>query len=448
LTKDNAKVIRQSDVSLPATVHVEVRPGQQIVATAQNGTSAQPLTVSVKADGKHASDAGRGYNNVSETTLTAADSAPASKAASLWGVDTSHWQRDINYLGAGDFGIIKVGGSDIGYNYRDPMFKASQSKLRSSGKLVGYYWFAGYSSATSEADAFVSYLGGSYQCGQPVVYDSEAQFVSPAKTHAFLSRVSDRLGWDCVNRYLYTSSSNTRTYNWASVATIARLWVANYGSNNGSYQYSPAVGHWASWTIHQYTSRGRISSYAGNVDLNVAATDAWHGVTGQSSVSPTPAPTVNNAGAIDYEALATNVIQGKYGNGSTRRTLLGSRYTAVMAIVNRRLARTPNAGTSSSAWYVVKSGDYLSKVWPHNWRSIATLNGLRRPYTIYVGQRLRTSGSTATASAVTSSGTYRIQSGDTLGKLATRWGASVSYLARINHITNINRIYAGQTLRH
>jgi LysM repeat protein len=43
--------------------------------------------------------------------------------------------------------------------------------------------------------------------------------------------------------------------------------------------------------------------------------------------------------------------------------------------------------------------------------------------------------------------TYKIQSGDTLGKIASRYGTSVSKLAELNQIKNPNLIYAGKTLK-
>src|SRR5687767_11274506 len=43
--------------------------------------------------------------------------------------------------------------------------------------------------------------------------------------------------------------------------------------------------------------------------------------------------------------------------------------------------------------------------------------------------------------------TYRIQSGDTLGALATRFNTTVNALAQQNGIANPNLIYAGQVLQ-
>jgi LysM repeat protein len=42
---------------------------------------------------------------------------------------------------------------------------------------------------------------------------------------------------------------------------------------------------------------------------------------------------------------------------------------------------------------------------------------------------------------------YRIQPGDTLSRIAARYGVTSAYLASVNHIANPNRIYAGAWLR-
>jgi len=49
--------------------------------------------------------------------------------------------------------------------------------------------------------------------------------------------------------------------------------------------------------------------------------------------------------------------------------------------------------------------------------------------------------------ATTSHGLYQIQRGDTLSGIARRSGTSVGELARMNGIADVNRIYAGQSLR-
>ena len=43
--------------------------------------------------------------------------------------------------------------------------------------------------------------------------------------------------------------------------------------------------------------------------------------------------------------------------------------------------------------------------------------------------------------------TYTVVRGDTLSHIALRYGTTVSYLAKLNNIKNVNLIYVGQVLK-
>jgi len=91
------------------------------------------------------------------------------------------------------------------------------------------------------------------------------------------------------------------------------------------------------------------------------------------------------------ETIADEVIAGKWGNGDDRRRKLeeaGYNFSVIQDIVNKKLG----GGSSSSRTYTVKSGDTLSGIGAKlgvNWKSIADKNGIRSPYTIYPGQKLK-----------------------------------------------------------
>lgn len=93
-----------------------------------------------------------------------------------------------------------------------------------------------------------------------------------------------------------------------------------------------------------------------------------------------------------YEQIADEVIAGKWGNGSDRKQKLeeaGYNYDTIQDIVNKKLG---GGGSSSSRIYTVKSGDTLSGIGAKlgvNWKTIADKNGIKSPYTIYPGQKLK-----------------------------------------------------------
>ena len=109
----------------------------------------------------------------------------------------------------------------------------------------------------------------------------------------------------------------------------------------------------------------------------------------------------------------------------------------------------PPAG---SGVYVVQPGDTLFRIalrYGLTTSQLAVANGISNPSRIYAGQTLvipgvSTSG-TATGSA-TSSRTHLVQPGETLYLIALRYGVPLSQLAAANGITNTWLIYAGEVL--
>lgn len=59
-------------------------------------------------------------------------------------------------------------------------------------------------------------------------------------------------------------------------------------------------------------------------------------------------PDASGGGSVDIDALARDVIAGKYGNGDARKAALGGNYAAVQACVNEMLGAGSGSGGSSS----------------------------------------------------------------------------------------------------
>ena len=94
----------------------------------------------------------------------------------------------------------------------------------------------------------------------------------------------------------------------------------------------------------------------------------------------------NPLDAFTNGELADKVIAGEFGSGDARKNALGARYEAVQAIVNKKL------GIKNPVYYTVKSGDTLSKIasrFGTTYQKIAQMNGIGDPNRIHVGQRLR-----------------------------------------------------------
>lgn len=205
-------------------------------------------------------------------------------------------------------------------------------------------------------------------------------------------------------------------------------WVAHWPTRNGKQtgnDTNPDGENANNCSIWQFTSDGNLNGYGGRLDMNYAYKDfVIKGNQPAPQPEPTPAPVTpdgstldlavgvmqgkygdgdtrkNNLGtrynevqdfinhifSADVNTLADEVLAGKYGNGDTRKFVLGNRYDEVQNAVNKK------ANPAPIRTYTVKSGDTLSGIGAKlgiNWRTIADKNGIVSPYIIYPGQVLK-----------------------------------------------------------
>lgn len=157
----------------------------------------------------------------------------------------------------------------------------------------------------------------------------------------------------------------------------------------------------------------------------------------------------NGAPVADANTLASAVIRGEYGNDPQRRQLLGSRYTEVMAIVNRRLSGSGVTTPSGNTGYcvVVSSGDTMGAIASRTGRTPASAwsvpsGNINR---IWPGQRVCYGGSTASnVGARTVGASHVVTAGESLWTIygATGWQAA----AQRNGLSYPYIIHPGQVL--
>ena len=150
-----------------------------------------------------------------------------------------------------------------------------------------------------------------------------------------------------------------------------------------------------------------------------------------------------NLTQLDSVAFSGKVVTNKNNNGDNSSYNSGS------------------SSVSNTGYYTVQSGDTLSGIanrYSTTVNHLASLNDISNPNRIYVGQRLlvrqqassqtntNTSSNTANISS-SATGTYTVQSGDTLSGIANKFGTNYESLASLNNISNPNRIYVGQVLK-
>lgn len=102
-------------------------------------------------------------------------------------------------------------------------------------------------------------------------------------------------------------------------------------------------------------------------------------------------------------------------------------------------------------YYVIQSGDTLAGIaakYGTTREQLAAANGIRNPNILILGQRLVVpcAGTTKPPPGGGACTWYVVQRGDTLTKVAVRYGTSVQAIAQRNGLRNANLIYVGQRL--
>ena len=306
----------------------------------------------------------------------------------LKGIDISHHQKGID-LGAIDVDFVICKATE-GNGYTDEMCDTFYQKAKSLGKKLGVYHFARPdlgNTAEAEADWFVKETLGYHKEAMLVLDWESGDLTNVAWAKAWLDRVYSKTG---VKPVIYMSASVMHSADWSSVVNADYgLWVANYGTNDGTAQESVfdryPLKYWSFYALWQYTSKGRLNGYNGNLDLNYFSGDgtAWDKYAGGSPSSSKPSNPVETKST---DELAQEVIAGKYGNGEDRKNALGSRYDEVQARVNEIL------GINQVEYYIVQSGDNLTKIANRYGTTVNQLvawNNIANANLIYPGQKLR-----------------------------------------------------------
>ena len=428
------------------------------------------MTTANKGTPKHAKPRRR-YRQPTVALLIAACLAIAPCAMADTGIDTASYQGCWNGAQAKasgvQFAFIKL---NQGTGYVNPYATCQVNAARANGIREGAYDFASpqTSSPEAEADKFVAEARARGMVGRAIpVLDWEPS--APGGYWGkqtwwalrWVNRVKATWG---VNPMIYMSAAMIPTGDWSAVvATNAGLWVAGYPRgyagdrlrNPGAVPYS--VSPWPFAAAWQYSSSGAVGGIGGAVDVNWFYGDAvtwakYAGAPASSVTSNATTPPKNNktngAPVADANTLASAVIRGEYGNDPQRRQLLGSRYTEVMAIVNRRLSGSGVTTPSGNTGYcvVVSSGDTTGAIASRTGRTPASAwsvpsGNINR---IWPGQRVCYGGSTASnVGARTVGASHVVTAGESLWKI---YGSGWPAAAQRNGLRAPYTIYPGQVL--
>ena len=334
-------------------------------------------------------------------------------------VDVSYHQGTINWekvKAAGYHAIIRCGYGDDLTSQDDKQWKRNANECTRLGIPFGVYIYS-YAKTTAQAESearHVLRLVKGYKLSYPVFYDLEepgTQTGAADRMKKFAALI-EAAGYQCgvyCNKSWWDSHLN-------SLGTRYPLWIARYNSTLGMKA-----------DMWQYSSDGSVPGISGRVDVNYCYRDFPTEITGTSKPSqPASSPSAVVPIGTTLQ-LVVDTLSGKYGNGDTRKAKLGSRYSEVQTFINH--IATASASTLAAE---TKAGKY------GNGDTRKMVLGKR-----YAEVQKVINGSGSGSSAVY----YTVKSGDTLSKIAAKYGTTYQKIATLNGIKNPNKIYAGQKLR-
>ena len=343
------------------------------------------------------------------------------------GIDVSGYQGNIDWKkvkAAGiKFAIIKFGNIyDTDTNDIDSKFEINYKNAKANGLKVGIFFY-NYCNEMSNLKKGLEWFFEKIKDKKldlPIYIDMEDksiavetvetltnqcnEFAKIAKQKGYKAGVYANLNW--LKNELNPSKFDKDI----------SVWVAQY---NNECQYT------GTYDIWQYTSSGKVNGISGRVDMDYLYNE---------DIMEETSTTVEDKKSIDE--LANEVVDGKWGNGTDRKTNLekaGYDYNAVQERVNEILSKDNKKSVTEVAKDVI-NGKYG--------------NGEERKKKLeaegYDYDTVQAKVNELLGASVTK--TYTVKSGDTLSGIASKYNTTVAKLVKDNNIKNANLIYVGQKI--
>ena len=249
------------------------------------------------------------------------------------GIDVSYHQGIINWnkvKQAGiEFAIIRIGYGKYDFQ-KDKQFENNYKNAKSNSIKVGVYHYSyavNVDEAKKEADLVIKWLDDR-QLDLPVYFDIEDKSQASLSTNlrtemakSFCEKIENAGYWAGI----YANKNWLETKLDMNFLKDYTVWLAEW-TNSPTYK-----GSYAMW---QYTSNGTVDGIGGRVDMNYQVKELGGKIGTTSS---------NNKKS--NEEVASEVIKGKWGNGTDRKNKLtnaGYDYEAIQNIVNQKLSKKSN----------------------------------------------------------------------------------------------------------
>lgn len=256
------------------------------------------------------------------------------------GVDVSQWQGvvDFNKVKKAGYSFVMIRGGFGKYaNQKDPYFEQNYKNAKAAGLDVGLYWYS-YAKSKDEAIAEANVCYETCLKGKQYEYGIYFDIEDPSQGYLWNSTIQDMIEGFCstlekkgyyVGYYSYVSFLYNKVPLAFRNSNKYDLWVANF--DVPSCTYNSYYGMW------QFTSTGRVPGIQGDVDLNYSYKDypalikaaGLNGFKKKTEEKVEKTDTVKKENTEKKEKvlksvdeIAGEVLDGKWGNGTERKTKL------------------------------------------------------------------------------------------------------------------------------
>lgn len=398
-------------------------------------------------------------------------------------IDVSHWNAESG-LPLAFYQTIKPEVNAVvvkvseGQYYVDPAASVNVANAKQAGMIVHAYHFARFTSidsAKAEArwfDKKLKLVGFDKSKDGYVVVDVEDNNLSKYPidltiyTNTFMSEMF-RLGYYKVDLYSGSYYYNNRLK--PNDLLISQPWLAAYPTNpikdQPTAKFSNGIGAW------QWTSSYRFIGMDGYGRFD-ASEDYAGKYTHQTKSSTPEVKTIGSLSLVDYlkgvgkdtsfsgrSKLAADYGIENYSGTSAQNLALLSKLKSGIKPEKVNIGNSPlNTGNPIKApaiplpfTYKVQLGDTLGKIakkYNSTVNILASLNNIKNNNFIRAGQVLKISGIVPVKQAAPSRTLYhKVVTGDVVSKLAVRYGTTTTQIKSWNHLDNIYTIYVGKTVR-
>lgn len=328
------------------------------------------------------------------------------------GVDVSRHQNTIDWRAARNDGIefayIKV---TEGVGYVDPKVDHHLTGARAAGMFTGLYHFARPDTNAAHVDAehFARETNLRQSAGPgnlPPCLDLEelksgslAGIDLVAWVSEFLATARRITGRRQFLLYVSAAFARDRLKGLSWLDNDCLVWVAHYGRDPGQPGWRDHR-----TVMHQYTSRGRISGYHGDIDLNTSMVELSTLTAGGTPPPPTAPPPTNR----DDEPGGYVVVEGDTLSGIADRLAYSGGWRALYEDNRQVIGEDPHtirpgmrlqlprrSSNPNIRVHIVAAGENLSTIAqryqiPGGWKALWDANRatVEDPDIIFAGQHL------------------------------------------------------------